>query len=214
MDYQTLSEDICRVYCEQMSPEHIEEAGCHVCGMLAVKSTMLPAKSMSEYLHLLEAGGVTRRERFTTDDAIRDLGGPITIPHLPMVCKSCVKSLEKGRTPVLSLANGNWIGDVPTQLQGLSFAEKMMVSRVRHNKCIVRVQSGMHKMCGNAVLFPNPTPAVYQELPPKKEELDEVLAVIFVGPARPIPEDLRRVPLLVSRNKVAAALEWLKLKSL
>jgi len=41
--------------------------------------------------------------------------------------------------------------------------------------------------------------------------MDEVLAFIFTGPCQPTEDDFRRIPLLVRRNKVAKALEWLKL---
>ncbi|KAF8232128.1 hypothetical protein L208DRAFT_1032704, partial [Tricholoma matsutake] len=41
--------------------------------------------------------------------------------------------------------------------------------------------------------------------------LDEVLAVLFTGPCRPTEKDFKRTPLLVRRNHVARALEWLKL---
>ncbi|KIM40842.1 hypothetical protein M413DRAFT_44362, partial [Hebeloma cylindrosporum] len=41
--------------------------------------------------------------------------------------------------------------------------------------------------------------------------MSEVLAFVFLGSARPTEEDLQRTPMLVRRNRVAAALEWLKL---
>ncbi|EJD34238.1 hypothetical protein AURDEDRAFT_42742, partial [Auricularia subglabra TFB-10046 SS5] len=40
--------------------------------------------------------------------------------------------------------------------------------------------------------------------------MDEYLAIVFTGIARPTDELLKRVPFLVRRNKVRAALEWLK----
>jgi hypothetical protein len=68
-----------------------------------------------------------------------------------------------------------------------------------------------HKMTANAISFANPTPVVYDILPPPSEELDEVLAFIYTGPCKPTPKDFERTPLLVRRNKVRSALEWLKL---
>ncbi|KDQ53988.1 hypothetical protein JAAARDRAFT_109616, partial [Jaapia argillacea MUCL 33604] len=41
--------------------------------------------------------------------------------------------------------------------------------------------------------------------------IEEILAIIFTGPHKPTEDDLRRIPLLVIRNKVINALEWLKL---
>jgi hypothetical protein len=69
----------------------------------------------------------------------------------------------------------------------------------------------MHKMKANAIMFENPTPKIYQALPPSLKELDDVLAFIFTGPCKPTPEDMERTPLLVCRCKVSHALEWLKL---
>jgi len=69
----------------------------------------------------------------------------------------------------------------------------------------------MHKMIANAVMFEHPMQKIYSVLPPPIEEMDEVLAFIFTGPCQPTEDDFRRIPLLVRRNKVAKALEWLKL---
>ena len=41
--------------------------------------------------------------------------------------------------------------------------------------------------------------------------MDELLAFIFTGPCQPTEDDFHRTPLLVCHNKVARALEWLKL---
>ncbi|KAH7906545.1 hypothetical protein BJ138DRAFT_1016023, partial [Hygrophoropsis aurantiaca] len=48
-------------------------------------------------------------------------------------------------------------------------------------------------------------------LPPPKEGLDDVLAFIYTRPCQPTQDDFKRTPMLVRRNKVARALEWLKL---
>ena len=66
-------------------------------------------------------------------------------------------------------------------------------------------------MIANAIMFTNPTVKVYKILPPSREELSEVLAVVFTGPANPTLEEFKRTPMFVQRNKVANALEWLKL---
>jgi len=109
------------------------------------------------------------------------------------------------------LANGKWIGKVPQELEDLSFAEQLLIAHIWHNHCIVRVSSGMHKMRANAITFLNPTPKVYDILPPSLEDLDEVLAFIYTGPCQPTKADFERTPLLVRHKQVRAALEWLKL---
>jgi hypothetical protein len=66
-------------------------------------------------------------------------------------------------------------------------------------------------MNANAIMFQQPVLKVYLKLPPSRKEMEEVLAVVFTGACDPTPEDFERTPLLVRREKVAAALEWLKL---
>jgi len=46
-------------------------------------------------------------------------------------------------------------------------------------------------MTANAVTFENPMPKIYQALPPPLEELDQVLAFIYIGPCKPTLEDLK-----------------------
>ncbi|KAJ7918102.1 hypothetical protein B0H13DRAFT_1536111, partial [Mycena leptocephala] len=64
-------------------------------------------------------------------------------PHLAHGCGSiCVDFEARLRTnivPLFSLANKLWIGKVPWQLRNLSFAEKVLIAKVRQNRCVVRV---------------------------------------------------------------------------
>ena len=52
-----------------------------------------------------------------------------------------------------ALAKGLWLGEIPDELQQLSFAEKLLICKVRHNQCVVCVVKGMHKMIVNAVVL-------------------------------------------------------------
>ena len=65
-------------------------------------------------------------------------------------------------------------------------------------------------MKANAVSYENPMLKIYDALPLVVDELKEILALVYTGPAKPGPEELARTPLLVCRNKVTPALEWLK----
>ncbi|EJD54884.1 hypothetical protein AURDEDRAFT_51977, partial [Auricularia subglabra TFB-10046 SS5] len=60
------------------------------------------------------------------------------------------------------------------------------------------------------ICYPNPYPKLYDILPPHRDELDEILAIIFIGASRPLDEDKKRIPFVISRNRVMAALDWLK----
>ena len=120
--------------------------------------------------------------------------------------------LQKDKLSINSLANGLWIEEVPKALKDLSWTEKLLISRVKHNMCVIKVHvSGMSKMRANVVSHSLPMPEIYSVLPPSTDELDEVLAFLYLGPNVPTEKDYRHTPMLVRRNKVAAALEWLKL---
>jgi len=208
-----LKETIINGWCNDAAPNNFMEGGCAVCGQLVPLKDMSDLSEVNCDLNILnrEGMGITRLERFSSSESIEEIKGPVLDTSCDKICHQCHDSLADGLTPVYALANGLWLGAVPTQLQNLTFAEQLLIARVRHNKCIVRVSSGMSKMKSNAIMFENPTPKIYSCLPPSIEDLDEVLAFIFTGPTRPSPEDLERTPLLVRRRRVAAALEWLKL---
>ncbi|KAJ7939010.1 hypothetical protein B0H13DRAFT_1851178 [Mycena leptocephala] len=93
-------------------------------------------------------------------------------------------------------------GKVPWQLQDLSFAEKLLISqgrfRARENE-------------RNAIMFAAPIVKIYNILPPSQDDISEILAFIFVGPARSTDREYVRTPMLVRRQKIQDALDWLKL---
>jgi len=199
-------------YCDDITPESIKEDGCAICACLYPLSHLTNLLESKVDLEILTVHGVTRKERLKQSDPIYELTGPVIHDTLSNVCKDCISYIKDEKVPPNSLANGNWIGNVPCVLQNLSWVEKLLISRVCHNRCVVRVSSsGMHKLSANAVFFSTPMPKIYKVLPPSLPELDEVLAFVYLGPTRPTEKEFKRTPLLVHRNKVAMALEWLKL---
>jgi hypothetical protein len=66
-------------------------------------------------------------------------------------------------------------------------------------------------MTANVIMFSNPTVKVYHALPPSRSDISEIIAFVFQGPAQPTEFDIKRTPMLVRRNVVKDALEWLKL---
>jgi hypothetical protein len=210
---EILQETIARGWSEDTSPDVFMEGGCAVCGQLTPVNQLSQLSESGCDLNILvsEGMGLTRLERLSAKDPIQEIKGPILDQTCTNICVSCKDSLREGLVPKYALANGLWLGSIPPQLQNLTYAEQLLVSRVRRNKCIVQVSSGMHKMKANVIAFENPTPKIYQRLPPPIADLDEVLAFIYTGPCRPSLEDMERTPLLVRRNKISEALEWLVL---
>jgi hypothetical protein len=107
------------------------------------------------------------------------------------------------------LAKGLWLGKVPEVLSGLRYVEKMLVAKVRHSFCSIRIASGMRKMKAHAISYQQPLPKVYDILPPPKSDIEDVLAIMFTGPCRPTADDFKRTPFLVRCNHVKNALNWL-----
>ncbi|KAJ3820792.1 hypothetical protein F5880DRAFT_1487394, partial [Lentinula raphanica] len=165
-------------------------------------------------LHILEVPGVTRVIRTSSDEPIRECRGPVIDKNCDQVCVTCRSSIRVGKIPRFALCNGLWLGEVPPELKDLTFYEKMLISRVRHSKCFVRVRKGASnstghsKLVSNVISFENPTPKIYNVLPPPKEELEEVLAIMFSGNAQPTDTEYRRSLVFVRRNVVANAIKY------
>jgi len=161
-----LQHKIASNFCKDTSPQAFEESGCAICGKLTLLTELQNLSELELNLNVLIQQGVTQIERKYSDDDFEDINGPILEKDLHNICNSCYKSISKEKMPLFALANGKWIGKVPDELQNLSYAEQLLVARVRHNRCIVRVSSGMRKMRANAISFANPTPKIYNILPP------------------------------------------------
>lgn len=211
---KTLTEKIVKDYYNDLSPENIREEGCAVCGVLTQEKRLIDIDQKLFDFDLLKdiSGTCTRVARKSDSERIRSISEPVLDPDCSKICRICYKSLKKGKVPNSALVNGNWIGKIPQELQELTFVEKLMIARVRHNACIVKVEkSGQYKMRANVICFESPIPKLYHTLPPKKSELDEIVAYLFIGPNQPSEEDHTRTPLLVNKDRVLRALEWLKL---
>jgi Helitron helicase-like domain at N-terminus/PIF1-like helicase len=208
---ESLISEIIHGFCRDTQPEAFEEAGCGVCGQLNLLSNMKPLDKTDANLNLLVSDGFTRSTRSSDRDPVKDIDGPIIDTSCQFICTLCEEQLLNDKVPWNALSRGLWLGPIPPELSNLTFAEQMMIARIRHNRCLVRVSSGRAKMIANCIMFSNPTAELHSVLPPSREELSEVLAFVFLGSARPTEEDLQRTPMLVRRNHVAKALEWLKL---
>ncbi|KAJ7892102.1 hypothetical protein B0H14DRAFT_2335499, partial [Mycena olivaceomarginata] len=129
-----------------------------------------------------------------SEDPIEELEGPIMAEECDYVCADC-------ETRLFEILNLCTVGKVPWQLKNLSYAEKMLVAKVRRNRCVIRVTSGRGKLSALAIMFANPTVKVYNILPPTKDELSEGLAFVFLGPTKPTQDEFS-TPTLKSRLRI------------
>lgn len=208
--------DIIRDWVADCSAKALAEAPCAVCAQL-VATQQLRSLSLNDNWTDIVVQSAARslphtRSRTATvldvlcHDAVNFVTGTAA------VCRVCYNALVKRRTlPRLSLANGLWLGEQPCELSDLTFIEKQMVARYRHNHSIVTVRGcGAAKMHCNAVVFSQPVAEFRRVLPPPRAELCELIGVLFIGPTAPTERDFARVPFLIRRQKVLAALEWLR----
>ncbi|EAU83557.2 ATP-dependent DNA helicase PIF1 [Coprinopsis cinerea okayama7 len=125
----------------------------------------------------------------------------------------------------MSLANGLWIGDIPTELLGLSLPERILISLYFPAVYVVKLypsgkkstnmdqdklQSGIK---GNVSTYKldqqQITDMVGLNMPPPPTILSATIAITYVGPNN-LPKACLPGTFRVRRAKVEAALRWLK----
>lgn len=147
-------------------------------------------------------------------------------------CRFCYKTLSKNIMPRCALANRMYVGEVPACLKDLTVVEEAMIARRRAKCWIIHLNDGgagthttdagashgtrlpttQRGMKGHIIVYPSAAQNIGSVLPPSMEETVTPMCVVFVGSSRPSNEWLRTKakPLLVRREKVRAALIWLK----
>lgn len=213
-------------WCSRTSADAVYESACSVCARLTLQSTLTSFPETGIDLTPLHRDGlgITRAERFNALDPVRELSGPILYsPGVTVssdgsrslaVCAPCVRALQKHTMPRHSLANGRWVGDQPACLVGLSYVEQLIIARYRHSFCVAQVaRSGQRFLATNVIIFGQPVDRMYSALPPPRQDIEQCLAILFVGAAKPTDEDVRRTPFLVRHSNVLRALNWLQLNN-
>ncbi|KAG8724916.1 hypothetical protein FRC09_012081, partial [Ceratobasidium sp. 395] len=116
------------------------------------------------------------------------------------ICKECLDDLQQPTAlpPKHSLANNTWVGEVPWQLERLTFAEHLLIARIYPRMFLIKlfpreksqrnlprdqVQTGLR---GNVVSFELNSAAIADMLsgnlmPQKPDILASTLSVTFVG---------------------------------
>ncbi|KAJ7695917.1 hypothetical protein B0H17DRAFT_896042, partial [Mycena rosella] len=120
-----------------MQSDKFVESGCAVCGHLTPLSELTQLDCFEGSLDHLVKEGVTRKECTLSTDPIEELAGPVLADGCSHICLQCEPSVLKRAVPRHALENYGWLGVVPPQLQGLTYAKGVMIARVRHNRCVV-----------------------------------------------------------------------------
>ncbi|KAJ6626675.1 hypothetical protein B0H10DRAFT_1780769, partial [Mycena sp. CBHHK59/15] len=95
---------------------------------------------------------------------------------------------------------------VPPQLQGLTYLEGIAIARVRHNRCVIRVNLGHVQMSANIIMFSQPIVSTYHKLPPSEKEMNKILAFVFMGSDPPTQEDFECTPHACALRKSAGSI--------
>ncbi|KAJ7714280.1 hypothetical protein B0H16DRAFT_1340711, partial [Mycena metata] len=142
-------------------PYKFVESGCAVCGMLYPKTKLSPLAAFPGELTCLQIPGTTRREQRSTLDAIEEIEGPVLADNYTDLCVYCEGALRRGKIPENALAKHCWLGAIPDELKNLTYAEGVMIARIRHNRCVMRVNSGHVRMHANTIMFAQPAAKVF-----------------------------------------------------
>ncbi|CAF1089809.1 unnamed protein product [Rotaria sordida] len=195
-------------FLEQMSMSKLAEITCAVCNIRTPEkdSKKIPISNIPN-IHLLKVSEEVKTliknsgentAIFTDDNNIQ------TTSHI------------KKHIPKFSAANNMWLGDIPTELQGLTIPEEKLISLYRHNSCVIKLQSPFHSattaqtaLKGNCITFLQNVPNIVNSLPLTLADLCDTLKVIFIGARPPDRLHLKKV-LTVRKKKIIQALQWLK----
>ncbi|KIY61053.1 hypothetical protein CYLTODRAFT_363388, partial [Cylindrobasidium torrendii FP15055 ss-10] len=196
-----------------LTPYMCEDGVCAVCAQLIPSRMLSRLGEVRNALQVLAVPNVVRQERVTFKDTERYLDRPIILSGIHTICEPCRASVRDNKIPRHLLANNLWIGKVPNVLSSLNWIEQMLVARVRHNACFVKVNGGYGKQVANCVSYEIPIPRIYNVLPPAKGDIEDVIAIFFTGPKAPTLEEWKKLPLLVRPAIVLKALNWLRLNN-
>jgi len=212
------------------SNEAVEICVCGVCarecsviadGVMAMPLTLMPnssrlipsIKHAAHYLYrgrLLEPAGIVGEE---TDPIVS-------------ICHECLEDLKKpgNSPPKMSLANSLWIGDIPWQLQVLTFPEQLLIAllypRVYVFKLFPKQQGAarhetlQRAMRGNVSTYELNMDAIASMLegklmPRPPSILASLISVTFVA-VHDLPRKWIHSTFRMRRRVVAEALCWLK----
>ncbi len=145
---ETLNHTIISDYCNESRPENYTESGCAVCASLTPIKNSTPIRDVQDKLQFLNEYGneFTRTERKSTDDPIRPLDGPMIDEDCHIVCSLCMQDIKRKQLPKYAIANGLWLGKVPPELSDLTESEKILIAKLRCNKFVFKLASGMSKI--------------------------------------------------------------------
>ncbi len=135
------------------------------------------------------------------------------------ICGICLRYLQQSKLPPLAIANGLDIGQPPSDLPQLTYAEEILVARVRVRAVILKIvnekigdsSTNQRKLRGHVISFPQNTQSVCDILPIPPAALVESIKIVFIGSEsspETMQEALKKAKTVTVRK--AVVLSWLK----
>lgn len=201
---------------------------CCVCSRahLTVATHVVNLDSVPFNLELLRSSGAVSL-RVADEDAVFYHGHSILdglvldsegiflndVQHI-IVCDHCIHPLVAGHIPRLSLANHLWRGTLPVEFRDLTWVEEMICSIYRTNAIVARLfwatdEKVSHVLHGNTCAHEMNVASTASILPRTPSNMNDLIAVVFVGSRIKFPMKFRDV-FRIRKRKVWAFLLWLK----
>ncbi|KAF8162218.1 hypothetical protein K438DRAFT_1985337 [Mycena galopus ATCC 62051] len=149
---------------------------------------------------------------------------PDTATPTLSLCSICHSSLKRNKLPPLSLANRNFLGPIPEELQNPTVIEEAMIARCGSKCWIIQLKEENQDLVlastqpgvkGHIIIYPQQPSQLALTLPPTIEDIVSPVCVLFVGASPPTTQWLREhaKPLAVNAKRVWTALQWLKVQN-
>ncbi|PPQ86991.1 hypothetical protein CVT24_002559 [Panaeolus cyanescens] len=125
-----------------------------------------------------------------------------------MLCEDCLPPALRGAVPHLSLANHNFVGDVPKELQKLHLLEEAMIALCRAKTSVLQLteiegsrsnSTSQKALKGNVVIFPQDPSKIARVLPIPPQDVAKHVCIVFIRSSNPSRQWLleKSKPLLV-----------------
>lgn len=113
-------------------------------------------------------------------------------------CKTCLRHLQNGKLPQLSIANQFQFGKAPPELCDLTLPKKLLIAFYRPKMYVATLRSfaspgtAQYAIKGNTITFPQDVAKIVESLPANPNILANHL-VVFIGNGAPSRELLKKV---------------------
>ncbi|KAE9400121.1 hypothetical protein BT96DRAFT_746953, partial [Gymnopus androsaceus JB14] len=132
------------------------------------------------------------------------------------LCIQCYGPLCKNTMPRLALNNNMYRGELPPDLQDITWIEEMACALYRTTAHVARIygssaETDPLQLKGNTCAHPMNIFHNATTLPWAPTDLNNLITIVFVGPRKLRREDLHKLtPYVVRKPKIAALLNYLR----